>query len=162
LSGGADDNFPRWTIPKRERVDGRENLHISAFNLVRKSPNEPNSVLFVKAGPKFPVSFKRQKWLMPAAIMDFGEKPKDIAKKILNEQITNMDYVVPTYLSMQSYMGAHWDIVFIFESTLDESQGVPIAKEPFTGIAFYDLNALPRQEIAEDHLEVLDDLRNNP
>ena len=159
---GTDDNFPRWTIPKRERIDGQYNLHISAFNLVRKSAREPNRVLFVKAGPKFPVSFKRQKWLLPAAIMDFGEKPKDIAKKILNEQLTNIEYLTPNYLSMQSYMGAHWDIVFIFESVLDESKGMPAIREPFTEIAFYDLDSLPRKEIAEDHLEVLDELKAEP
>jgi hypothetical protein len=154
---GYDDNVPRWTIPKRTRLD-EQNLHISAFNLVKKSAKESNMVLFVKAGPKFPVSFKRGKLLLPAAIMDFGEKPKDVAKRILSEQLTNVDYLTPTYFSMQSYLGAHWDIVFIFESELDETKPLLAAKEPFVEVSFHNLNSLPRDMIAEDHLEVLDEL----
>lgn len=157
-----NDNYPRWTIPKRERLDAQSNLHISDFNLVRKSANELNQILFVKAGPKFPVSFKRGKWLLPAAILDFGEKPKDVAKRILNEQLTGVDYLNPNYLSMQSYLGAHWDIVFIFETQLEGSRPAPAAKEPFVGVTFHDLDSLPRKETAEDHLEVLDELKKEP
>jgi hypothetical protein len=156
-SENAADNFPRWTIPRRERM-GEQNLHISAFNVVRKRVND-DALIFVRAGPKFPVSFKRGKWLLPAAIMDFGEKPKDVARRVLNEQLANVEYLVPNYLSMQSYLGAHWDIVFIFESILDETKPAPVAKEPFAGLTFHKLDSLPRQEIAEDHLEVLDELR---
>ena len=125
------DNAPRWTIPKRTRLNN-ERLHISAFNLVRKS-DDRDSVLFVKAGPKFPVSFKRGKWLLPAAILEFGEKPKTVAKRVLSEQLENVDYLDPKYLSMQSYLGAHWDIVFIFESQLEEGKPLPTAKAPFLG-----------------------------
>jgi|SRR5579872_2967893 len=157
----AQDNIPRWTIPKRQRADERD-LHISTFNLVRKSAREKDTVLFVKAGPKFPVSFKRGKWLLPAAIMDFGEKPRDVAKRVLTEQLMNVDYLTPSYLSLQSYFGAHWDLVFIFESTLDESKPVPAPKEPFEGVAFHNLGSLPRKEIAEDHMEVLEDLSTEP
>lgn len=158
---GAEDNIPRWTIPKRTRL-GEQDLHISTFNFVRKSPKENNSLIFVKAGPKFPVSFKRGKWLLPAAIMDFGEVPKNVAKRVVSEQLTNTDYLVPNYLSMQSYLGAHWDIVFIFESMLDESNPSPAAKDPFVGVSFFNLDSLPRQEIAEDHLEVLDEFKKEP
>lgn len=158
---GANDNVPRWTIPKRERMDER-NLHISAFNIVRKSAREKDTILFVKAGPKFPVSFKRGKWLLPAAIMDFGEVPKDVAKRILTEQLTSVDYLAPSYLSMQSYYGAHWDIVFIFESILNETKPIPMPKEPFVGVTFYKLDSLPKTEIAEDNVEVLEELGKEP
>ncbi len=161
MEDGAQDNIPRWTIPKRTRLDS-PNLHISTFNLVRKSVKDANSVLFVKAGPKFPVSFKRGKWLLPAAILDFGEKPKDVAKRVVVEQLANVEYLVPAYLSMQSYLGAHWDIVFIFDSQLDELKPAPTAKEPFVGVTFHNLDSLPRHEIAEDHLEVLDELKKEP
>ena len=154
---GSQDNVPRWTIPKRTRLDNQD-LHISTFNLVRKN-NDKDSVLFVKAGPKFPVSFKRGKWLLPAAILDFGEKPKDVAKRVLTEQLDSVEYLDPKFLSMQSYIGAHWDIVFIFESQVEEGKPVPTAKESFAGVSFHNLNSLPRNEIAEDHLEVLDELK---
>lgn len=154
----AQSTSTRWTIPKRARMNG-ENLHISVFNLVRKSSKEGKSILFLKAGPKFPISFKRGKWLLPAALLDFGEKPRDVAKRVLSQQLANLDYLVPSYLSMQSYLGAHWDIVLVFESQLDESRPMPTPKDPFTDIAFLKLDSLPKSEIAEDHLEVLDELR---
>jgi NUDIX domain len=154
------DLFPRWTIPKRERMDS-QNLHISVFAIIRKSVSD-DSVLFLKAGPQYPVSFKRGKWLLPAAIIDFGEKPKDMAKRILNEQLTNVEYLTPVYLSMQSYLGAHWDIVFLFEAKLDESKPIPSVKGPFVGVSFHRPESLPRDEVAEDHLEVLDELLREP
>jgi len=148
---------PRWTIPKRTRLSN-ENLHISDFVLVRKS-DDSDSVLFLKAGEKFPVSFKRGKWLLPAAILDYGEVPKTVAKRILGEQLENAEYLSPTYLSMQSYLGAHWDIVFIFECNLEKGKPAPTFKGPFVGTAFHNLSALPKHEIAEDHLEVLEALK---
>jgi hypothetical protein len=148
---------PRWTIPKRARMNN-ENLHISAFVLVRKH-DDRDSILFLKAGEKFPVSFKRGKWLVPAAILDYGESPKNFAKKLLNEQLNNVEYLDPTFLSLQSYLGAHWDIVFVFESHLQEGKPLPTPKEPFVAISFHKLDTLPRHEIAEDHLEVLDELK---
>jgi|SRR5271165_6574948 len=153
----VQDNVPRWTIPRRTRLDN-EDLHISTFILIRKS-DDKDSVLFVKAGPKFPVSFKRGKWLLPAAILDFGEKPKEVVKRVLSEQLENAEYLDPKFLSMQSYLGAHWDIVFIFEAILEEDKPVPAPKAAFTGTAFHNLNSLPRSEIADDHLEVLDELK---
>ncbi|MDA4111820.1 MAG: hypothetical protein OK439_04735, partial [Thaumarchaeota archaeon] len=111
---------PRWTVPKRARMNN-ENLHISDFILVRKQ-SDSDSVLFLKAGDKFPVSFKRGKWLIPAAILDFGESPKKFGKRILGEQLNNSEYLEPTFLSMQSYLGAHWDIVFVFECHLVEGK----------------------------------------
>jgi len=148
---------PRWTLPKHARMSN-ENLHISDFILVRKH-GDSDSVLFLKAGEKFPLSFKRGKWLLPAAILDYGESPKQFAKKLLVEQLDNVDYLDPTFLSMQSYLGAHWDIVFVFECHLGEGKPAPTAKEPFIGISFHKLSALPKHEIAEDHLEVLDELK---
>lgn len=155
-----EDLFPRWTIPKRERMDG-QNLHISVFILLRKDAGD-DSVLFLKAGPNYPVSFKRGKWLLPAAIIDFGEKPKDVVKRVLGEQLANVDYLTPVYVSMQSYLGAHWDIVFVFEARLDQTKPRPMTKGPFVDVAFHRLDSLPREEIAEDHLEVLDEYLREP
>ncbi len=151
---------PRWTIPKRTRVS-TENLHISDFVLVRKY-GESDSVLFLKAGEKFPVSFKRGKWLLPAAILDFGESPKGFAKQVLQEQLNNAGYLEPTYLSLQSYLGAHWDLVFVYEAHLAEGKTLPTPREPFDGVAFYKLSALPQHDIADDHMEVLEELKKEP
>jgi hypothetical protein len=151
---------PRWTIPKRRRIS-TENLHISDFVIMRKYGG-PDSVLFLKAGEKFPVSFKRGKWLLPAAILDFGESPKGFAKQLIGEQLNNVDYLEPTFLSLQSYLGAHWDLVFLFECSLAEGKPLLTPKDPFVDVSFLKLSALPRPEIAEDHLEVLDELEKAP
>jgi hypothetical protein len=151
---------PRWTIPKRTRIS-TENLHISDFVLMRKY-GDAESVLFLKAGEKFPVSFKRGKWLLPAAILDFGESPKGFAKQLIGEQLNNVDYLEPTFLSLQSYLGAHWDLVFVFECRLMEGKPLPTPKEPFVEVSFLKLSALPKSGIAEDHLEVLDELVKEP
>ncbi|MHB1869150.1 MAG: hypothetical protein ACYCPP_09435 [Nitrososphaerales archaeon] len=38
-------------------------------------------------------------------------------------------------------------------------EGKPLAaNEPFVEASFYKMSALPREQIAEDHLEVLDEL----
>ena len=50
---------------------------------------------------------------LPAAILDFGESPKKFAMQVLEEQLNNANYSEPTFLSLQSYYGAHWDIVFV-------------------------------------------------
>jgi hypothetical protein len=160
MSQDLPSDTPRWTIPKRARMNN-ENLHISDFALVRKA-KDPDSVLFLKAGEKFPVSFKRGKWLLPAAILDFGESPKKFAKNVLQEQLNNVDYLDPMFLSMQSYLGAHWDIVFVFEAHLQEGKPSPTPKEPFVDLTFLKLNALPKHEIASDHFEVLEELKKEP
>ena len=152
--------FSRRAKDRRARMDN-EDLHISDFVLVRK-PDDSDSVLFLKAGEKFPVSFKRGKWLLPAAILDFGESPKKFALQVLREQLNNGEYSEPAFLSMQSYYGAHWDIVFVLESHLSAEKAPPIARDPFTSVAFLKLSNLPRNEIAEDHLEVLDELQKEP
>jgi hypothetical protein len=151
---------PRWTIPRRARMDN-EDLHISDFVFVRK-PDDADSVLFLKAGEKFPVSFKRGKWLFPAAILDFGNSPKKFALQVLKEQLNDGSYSEPTFLSMQSYYGAHWDIVFVLECRLAAGKPLPTSREPFTDVSFFKLSNLPRKEIAEDHLEVLDELQKEP
>src|SRR5438552_12586435 len=104
-----------------------ENLHISDFILVRKH-SESDSVLFLRAGDKFPVSFKRGKWLLPAAILDFGESPKKFAAQVLREQLDNAEFSEPSFLSLQSYYGAHWDIVFVLECHLLEGRPLLTAR----------------------------------
>jgi len=151
---------PRWTIPRRERMSN-EDLHISDFVLVRKH-DDSDSVLFLKAGDKFPVSFKRGKWLLPAAILDFGGSPKKFANQVIREQLDNAEVSEPNFLSLQSYYGAHWDIVFVLENHLLDGKPMPTARPPFSAVTFFKLSNLPRNEIADDHLEVLDELKEEP
>jgi hypothetical protein len=152
------------TITKR--AGGRQispaNLHISSFVVAKKkagSNDEDYSILFLRAGDKHPLSFRRGKLLLPSTILNFGEKPRDAARRALASQLTNTDlFEDPQLLTMQSYYGAHWDIVFLYETWMkDGAQGIS-AKEPYIETSFYPANGLPRSEISEDHLEVLDEM----
>ena len=155
VSGEEEDLKARWTLPKRSRLDWGRNLHVSSFNIVR----DRDFVLFLRSDDKYPIAFKRGKLLLPAAIADYGESPREVAKTSLREQVNGTEELKPKFLSLQSYMGAHWDLVLIFESQLSHGRENLSAKGPFTEIQFHKLDSsLPRTEIAEDHLEVIDGL----
>lgn len=64
---------------------------------------------------------------------------------------------------MQSYLGAHWDIVFLFSTSLADAKNASLVpKPPYIEAAFYELANLPRDKVAEDHLEVLDAMIKSP
>jgi hypothetical protein len=144
----------RWTLPKRRRVSN-ESLHISDFVLVKK---DSDSILFLRAGEKYPVSFKRGKLLLPAAILNYGENPREAAKRVLSEQLEHSEYLQPKFLAMQSYVGAHWDICLVFECQVENDKRELSFREPYAHASYHPLTSLPRREIAEDHLEVIDGL----
>ena len=56
-------------------------------------------------------------------------------------------------------MGSHWDLCFVYDT---DGSGVTnlSAKAPYAEAAYYRLDALPRDSMAEDHLEVLDGLNS--
>jgi ADP-ribose pyrophosphatase YjhB (NUDIX family) len=135
--------------------------------MVKRTEGQPNeegerqSILLLRAGDRHPLSFRRGKLLLPAAILSYGEQPRAGARRILEEQIGNPEGLRdPEFLRLLSYLGAHWDIVILFQARFDRADTQIQSKEPFTQAAFYDLNALPRGEIAEDHLEVIDSMLN--
>lgn len=147
---------PRWTLPPRKEISP-ENLHISSFVIARRASDGDKSILLLKAGDKHPLSFRRGKLLLPATILAYGEKPREGARRALREQLQNTTVKALEFLGMQSYLGAHWDIVILFGTRLDV--GAKVAPNgPFVEAAFYDANNLPRAEIAEDHLEVIDEM----
>src|SRR5487761_995499 len=146
----------------RRRQISPSNLHISSFVVAKKKKTDPSygeySILFLRAGDKHPVSFKRGKLLLPSTILNYGEKPRDAAKRALAVQLGNSDSLQePQLLAMQSYYGAHWDIVFLYETWMKDGAQEISAKEPYVEAGFYSVSNLPRSEISEDHLEVLDE-----
>ena len=145
----------------RHRQISPSNLHISSFVVAKKKAGASNgdySILFLRAGDKHPVSFKRGKLLLPSTILNYGEKPRDAAKRALAVQLGNSDSLQePQLLAMQSYYGAHWDIVFLYETWMKDGAQEISAKEPYVEAGFYSVSNLPRSEISEDHLEVLDE-----
>jgi ADP-ribose pyrophosphatase YjhB (NUDIX family) len=131
-----------------------ENLHISSFALVK---SDADSILLLRATDAHPLSFRRGKLMLPATMLQFGEKPADAAHRAVNAQLTGVEGATHRFADLQSYVGSHWDIVIVFQ--FDVPAGAKItAKAPFADAAYYKLSSLPRSSIAEDHLEVIDGL----
>src|SRR5487761_368587 len=139
---------------RRRRISD-SSLHISAFLLVKSGDG---SILLLRAGNSHPVSFRRGKLLLPSTMLNFGEDPKEAAKRILRSQVEGAENIQPRFLEIQSYLGSHWDICFVYEC---DALGWDLrSKQPCVGNSFYSLAALPSDEIAEDNLEVIDGLQN--
>lgn len=139
------------------------NLHISSFVIVKKKtgPGDGDySILFVKVGSKHPVSFRRGKLVVPSTFLSFGEMPKNAAKRALSQALHNSEQLHDTLqlLSMQSFYVAHWDIVFLWEAWIKEGFKEVTAKEPYIEVRFCSPSNLPRSEISDDHLDVLDEM----
>ncbi len=131
-------------------------LHISCFVLVKR---DRDSILLLKAGDHHPLRFKRGKFLLPASMLNFGESPDEAARRVLRDQLKDAEGLQLKFLTIQSYLGAHWDICFTYECDAAGNKELN-AKEPFTQVAYYPLSSLPRNEIAADHLEVIDGLQS--
>ena len=78
--------------------------------------------------------------------------------KGLGEQLIGAESLKVNFVTMQSYLGAHRDIVFVYETKVVEDGKALKVKEPFTDVSFCQISALPSEKIAEYHLEVLDEL----
>ena len=161
----SEQHYPRWTLPPRREISP-DNLHISSFVVVKKrmkgqtgEEGERQPIMLLRAGDKHPLSFRRGKLLLPATFLSYGEQPRAAARRVLKEQLGNPDGLGdPEFLKLMSYLGAHWDLVILFRTWFDGGDSQVKPMEPFVGGRFYDVNALPRDEIAEDHLEVIDSM----
>jgi ADP-ribose pyrophosphatase YjhB (NUDIX family) len=165
MSDSHNPEAPRWTLPPRKEISP-QNLHISSFVVVNRTPRKgtgpsKREVLLLRAGDKHPLSFRRGKLVLPATILTFGEQPKAAARRALADQLgATAGLGELEFLELQSYLGAHWDMVVLFQAKLEAPEAVVRPNPPFTSASFYDLGSLPRSEIAEDHLEVLDSMLN--
>jgi hypothetical protein len=140
---------------KRMRIS-EESLHISAFAVVGDGRG---SILLVRAGDDHPLSFRRGKLLLPATMLQFGERPMTAAKRALTTELHGAEALEPQFREIQSYMGSHWDLCFVYDA--DGSGATKLsAKAPYGDAAYYRLDALPRGSMAEDHLEVIDGLNS--
>jgi len=115
----------------------------------------------LRAGDKHQLSFRRGKLLLPATLLSYGEQPRAAARRVLKEQVGSPPGLGdPEFLKLVSYLGAHWDLVIVFQAWFD-GEGLQIQpREPFVQGGFHGVNALPRTEIAQDHLEVIDSVLN--
>jgi hypothetical protein len=138
---------------KRMRISA-ESLHISAFAIVGDGSG---SILLAKAGDAHPLSFRRGKLLLPATMLQFGERPPAAAKRALTTELDGAEALEPQFREIQSYMGSHWDLCFIYDADGRKAAKLS-AKSPYVDASYYRLDTLPRDAIAEDHLEVIDGL----
>jgi len=132
-----------------------ENLHISAFAIVGDGRG---SILLVKAGDGHPLSFRRGKLLLPATMLQFGEWPYAAAKRAVTGQLLGADSLEPRFREIQSYMGQHWDLCFVYDFDGRKAPGLA-PRPPFVEASYHKLSALPRSAMADDHLEVIDGLK---
>lgn len=149
------------TNHSRRKQISPSNLHISAFIIAKKkgSGEGDYSILFLRAGNKHPLSFRRGQLVLPSTMLNYGEKPREAVKRALTQQLENPDsFQDPQFLGMQSYYGAHWDLVFLYGMLMKDGAKDVVAKEPYIEATFYPMNKLPRDEISEDHVEVLDEM----
>lgn len=157
-----DSEAPRWTLPPRRQISP-DNLHLSSFVIVKKRAGGGGgeAILLLRAGDKHPLTFRRGKLVLPAIILEYGEKPRQGARRALKAQLQDPAHLKdPVFSDMQSYFGAHWDIVFLFEAWLEEGAPDPRPREPYVQATFHDIGRLPRREMSEDHLEVIDAMLN--
>ena len=144
-----------------ERQTSRETLHLSSFVIAKKkgAGDGAYSILLLRAGDKHPLSFRRGKLVLPALFLDYGERPRDTARRVLSQELENPDSLEdPQFLGLQTWYASHWDIVFLFETWLKPGARTPISKQPYVGAAFYPSDKLPIGEISEDHADVLKEL----
>jgi ADP-ribose pyrophosphatase YjhB (NUDIX family) len=137
----------------RRRISD-ESLHISSFVVVQR---EPGSVLLIKATDAHPLTFRRGELLLPATMLQFGEKPVQAAERAVATQLSGAEGLEHKFMEIQSYMGSHWDICLVYEFDAGRAGEIK-ARAPYADAAFYRLDSLPRGSIAEDHLEVIDGL----
>ena len=144
---------PRHETRGRKRISD-ENLHISSFALVGDGKG---SILLLKAGEAHPLSFRRGKLLLPSTMLEFGEWPYAAAKRAIASQLEGLEKVEPTFREIQSYLGSHWDLCFVYDFDGRKASKLA-ARAPFVELAYYRLDALPRSLLAPDHLEVIEGL----
>lgn len=136
---------------KRMRIS-EENLHISAFAIVGDGKG---SILLLKAGQAHPLSFRRGNLLLPAVILEFGEWPFTAAKRAVTSQLEGAEPLEPKFRQIQSYMGSHWDLCFVYDFDGRKAAKLSV-KPPYVEASYHRLSALPREAIAPDHLEVIE------
>jgi len=90
-------------------------------------------------------------WVLPSAVINWGEDPGSAALRIIQEQLG----VMPTamkLLDVQSFGDKHWDICFVFQC---EVPAVGKLADGISKVEWFDLAKLP-PELREGHKEVLD------
>ncbi|HYY47870.1 MAG TPA: NUDIX hydrolase [Thermoplasmata archaeon] len=136
---------------------------LSAF-LVINEAGHPERILMGHLDPSAPwdhigaldperAEANRHGWMLPSSHLMLGESPEAAAERILKEQLgPPMVELEGPYVYSEVY-GAknHWDLHFVFLGERDR-----VAQHPaWSELAFVDVNATPRDQIARYHEDIL-------
>ena len=92
-------------------------------------------------------------WMLPSCHLMLGESPEAAAERVLKEQLglPALSLKGPFVYSEVYGPKNHWDLEFVFLGERDQVAQHPAWRE----LAFVDVNAVPREEIARYHEDIL-------
>jgi ADP-ribose pyrophosphatase YjhB (NUDIX family) len=124
-----------------------EFVHISCFAIIKKG----DKLLLEK---KLRPESSAGKWVIPAAVINYGEDPLAAVKRVVEEQL-GTDAKKSELIDVESYGDKHWDICFVYKV---EIPNVGTLSKDVEKTDYFELLNLP-PELRDDHKEVLDTLK---
>ena|ERR1700730_9271125 len=138
-------------IPQVPGQQSDEVVHISSFGVIKRG-NSDELLLVKRIRPEFSAG----KWLLPSAIINFGESPEAAMKRIVREQL-GVDATNVRLIDFQSYGDKHWDLCFVYSASVDS---VGKLHPDIEKAEYFERGKLP-PEFRSDHLEVLQALESD-
>jgi len=123
-----------------------ELAHVSSFALIKRGDN--NELLLEK---KLRPEFSAGKWVLPSAIINFGEPPDAAIKRIVREQLGAEPGGV-RLLDVQSWGDKHWDICFVYSVSVGDLGKL---SSDIERVEYFPREKLPL-EFRSDNMEVLE------
>ena len=124
-----------------------EFVHISSFAIIKKGSK---LILEKRLRPEFSAG----KWVIPAAVISYGEDPLAAVKRVVKEQL-GTDAREAELIGVESYGDKHWDICFVYKV---EIPNVGTLSQDVEKTDYFELLNLP-PELRDDHKEVIDILK---
>ncbi len=124
-----------------------EVVHISSFAIIKKG----NKLLLEK---RLKPEFSAGKWVIPGAVIYFGEDPMAGVKRIVKEQL-GADTKKAELIDLQSYGNKHWDLCFVYRVAIPN---LGTLSQDIEKTDYFELRNLP-SELRDDHKEVIDTLK---
>lgn len=148
------DVAPNMSAPKLARLIPQpsgggpfdEMVHISSFAIVKKG----GKLLLEK---RLKPEYSTGKWVIPGAVINYGEDPLAGVKRIVREQL-GTDAKKAELIDVESYGDKHWDICFVYKV---EIQNVGTLSQDVEKTDYFELRSLP-PELRDDHKEIIDTL----
>jgi ADP-ribose pyrophosphatase YjhB (NUDIX family) len=132
--------------PQAQGQQVEEVVHISSFAVI----NRGNELLLAK---RIRPEYTAGKWVLPSAVINFGEDPEAAVRRIVKEQVGAEPSAVKL-LKVQSYGDKHWDLCFVYDVSIN---GPGKLSPDIERAEFFNRDKLP-PEFRADHAEVLQGL----